>query len=140
MDQETLEVVGDPFLGAEGGAHGFAEFNDNDSLMFTMAGGATTMWDVTGRREIGRPFQNQSYEGLFGMTVVHELLPPESALGFSLITTTPNQLLAWNLQFETWPDIACEAAGRNLTVGEWERFGPDEPYEPTCAMWPAGAD
>ena len=55
----------------------------------------------------------------------------------NLITTTPNQLLAWNLDVKTWPAVACEAAGRNLTLDEWERFGPDEPYHATCDQWPS---
>jgi hypothetical protein len=30
----------------------------------------------------------------------------------------------WNYDTETWADIACEVAGRNLTRAEWDEFGP----------------
>ncbi len=43
----------------------------------------------------------------------------------------------WNTDVESWPDVACQAAGRNLTRGEWEtHMGPDTPYAPSCPQWP----
>ena len=43
----------------------------------------------------------------------------------------------WNTDVADWPDIACEAAGRNLTRDEWEaHMPPDIPYEPSCPQWP----
>jgi len=36
-------------------------------------------------------------------------------------------------------EIACQAAGRNLTAEEWEEFAPGQPYATTCNQWPAGS-
>jgi hypothetical protein len=59
--------------------------------------------------------------------------------GPSLFTSVGDEVLIWNLDVEAWPEIACQAAGRNLTRQEWDRFGPpDEPYQATCPQWPAG--
>jgi hypothetical protein len=138
VDPDSLARVGAPFLGAEG-SHESAVFAVDDSLMFTgwfnLGGGLVTMWDVESRTQIGA-LPNRGYLDATGVGVVPIVLPEDSPLGPRLVTTTPNQLLAWNLDFAAWPDIACAAAGRNLTLGEWERFGPDEPYRATCSQWP----
>ena len=56
-----------------------------------------------------------------------------------LISGVGDHALIWNLDVETWPGIACLAAGRNLAQEEWEQFGPTgEPYQRTCPQWPAG--
>jgi hypothetical protein len=46
----------------------------------------------------------------------------------------------WDLDVDSWPQIACRAVGRNMTIEEWEQHGPksvDEPYNATCPQWPA---
>ncbi|MGI9599164.1 MAG: protein kinase domain-containing protein [Acidimicrobiales bacterium] len=44
--------------------------------------------------------------------------------------------LVWNLNVESWPEIACLAAGRNMTAEEWDQFGPaDQPHQATCPQW-----
>jgi DNA-binding SARP family transcriptional activator len=46
----------------------------------------------------------------------------------------------WTVDTSTWPDIACEVVGSNLTIDEWEEHVPDgEPYHATCAAYPAGS-
>ena len=57
-----------------------------------------------------------------------------------LVTMDAEHALIWNLDVTSWPEIACRAAGRNLTSAEWAQFGPKGvPYTPTCAQWPAAA-
>ena len=52
----------------------------------------------------------------------------------ALVTAGPGTTLLWNLDVSMWEAIACRLAGRNMTVAEWEQFGPqDEPYRATCA-------
>ncbi len=54
------------------------------------------------------------------------------------VTAVGDEILIWNLNTSGWSDIACRAAGRNMTLAEWEQFGPqDEPYNPTCEQWPS---
>ncbi len=55
-----------------------------------------------------------------------------------LITAVGPHAKVWNLDTDTWFDIACRAAGRNLTRGEWDRLGPrDTAYRATCPQWSA---
>lgn len=43
----------------------------------------------------------------------------------------------WNLDDDSWYDVACQAAGRNMTRAEWEQFGPrDAEYRATCPQYP----
>ncbi len=39
---------------------------------------------------------------------------------------------AFPLDAQTWYELACDAAGRNLTDAEWQRHFADEPYRETC--------
>ena len=90
---------------------------------------------------------------LAGVTLVHTesgqslgLPIPSSEIGWPSIaagggyavTGTEEHLLVWDLDIDSWPDVACLAAGRNMTADEWEQFGPaGEPYQATCPQWPA---
>jgi WD40 repeat protein len=55
-----------------------------------------------------------------------------------LATTIDGALVVWNIELDEWPEIACLAAGRNLTRAEWEEFGPAGEYHATCDRWPSG--
>ena len=57
------------------------------------------------------------------------------------VTGSRDHFFVWNLDPAEWPVIACEAAGRNLTPEEWDRYAPTgADYRPTCPEWPpAGA-
>ncbi len=47
-------------------------------------------------------------------------------------------LKAWRANFEDILSFACEAAGRNLSRGEWTRYGFTEDYRATCPQWEIG--
>jgi hypothetical protein len=54
-----------------------------------------------------------------------------------LITGTSDSALIWNLDTDSWADIACAAAGSNLTEAEWAQWGPrDEDHRPICEEFP----
>jgi hypothetical protein len=38
----------------------------------------------------------------------------------------------YSLDPARWLAQACQIAGRDLTVAEWERYVPSDPYRPTC--------
>lgn len=69
------------------------------------------------------------------------VFPAESASGpLQLATVVGDRIHIWNLATENWYDIACQAAGRNMTRDEWDRVGPqDTDYTATCPQWPADA-
>ena len=46
-------------------------------------------------------------------------------------------VVVWNLDIEQWPDIACRAAGCNLTQAEWARYLGDERSDPSANNGPA---
>jgi hypothetical protein len=54
-----------------------------------------------------------------------------------LATVVDGALVVWNIDLDSWPDLACRAAGRNLTRAEWEQFGPAGAYHATCDRWPS---
>jgi len=47
-------------------------------------------------------------------------------------------LMLFDIDPHSWKQRACQIAGRNLTVKEWERYLPDEPYQKTCPQYPEG--
>jgi len=54
------------------------------------------------------------------------------------VAMTGGLLQIWRFDVDHYHEIACQAAGRNMTQQEWERYGPpDEPYHATCPQWPA---
>ena len=55
-----------------------------------------------------------------------------SPTGRYLVTATEDQLLVWEIDPDSWPDIACAAAGRSLTAAEWAEFMGELPYDPIC--------
>ena len=67
-------------------------------------------------------------------------LQPNSDLALNhLLAPDPQGLRLWNIDPSTWPAVACQRAGRNLTPDEWTRYMPaDEPYRSTCPQFPAG--
>lgn len=57
-----------------------------------------------------------------------------------LVTLVGDHVLVWSMAPDTWPAVACQAAGRNLTRDGWTQFGPaGEPYHATCPQWPVPA-
>ena len=88
---------------------------------------APQLWDATTGEAVGAPFPND--EGL-GM---------DGADGLDMVVTgVGDHFLVWNLDTSTWLGIACQAAGRNLTPEEWQRWGPeDEDYQVICQQWPS---
>ena len=58
-----------------------------------------------------------------------------------LVTSVGEYGILWNLDIDSWPVIACRAAGRNLTASEWDQLGPrDTDHRATCEQWPLDPD
>ncbi len=113
----TAEALGwDPYISAD------------SRYVLTTKEQRPRLWDLEARMPIGT---FPSDEGLV----------PDASAGadrLNLVTTLGDYAMVWNLNTDEWPEIACRAAGRNLTADEWEKFGPvDEPYRATCEEWPS---
>ena len=47
----------------------------------------------------------------------------------------------WDMDIQSWQEKACQRAGRNLTLAEWQSYYSESlPYEPTCPQWPIPQD
>ena len=90
-------------------------FSPDNSLLLTAFDGSGRLWDVETGSQIGIAFP-QLAGTIAGMNVNED--------GLRLMTASEQSALIWNLDTSAWADIACRAAGSNLTAQEWERWGP----------------
>ena len=132
-DPDSLQPDGPLLLGNTDGVQGFSlgpYFSPDDRWMLTISDGELRLFDVAERVMVGGPFPRD--ETGFGN--------PARNARFA-VTVLDGRAVVWDLDVERWPEIACHAAGRNLTPGEWEQFGPaGEPYRATCDQWPSLSD
>ncbi len=100
-------------------------------LLLVSIGRIAQLWDVESGEPIGGSFEAEPFWNvpIAGPTL---MMAEQSSVYGASIT---------RFEVDRWPEMACEAAGRNLTLEEWERYGPrDEPYHVTCPQWPSGED
>jgi len=64
-----------------------------------------------------------------------------SSDGATLASASGDQTIRlWDVSLESWKVYACQVAGRNLTMQEWDDFiGAERPYHRTCPAFPPGA-
>ena len=48
------------------------------------------------------------------------------------------KIYLYDMNIESWKEKACELAGRNLNLTEWQVYFPNEKYRITCPQWPTG--
>ena len=81
------------------------------------------MWNVATRRTIGPPLRTAPGSAARFL----------AGSGLRMVTTDGDRAVVWTLDASGLIDIACRAAGRNLTAQEWADVGPqDEPFRRTC--------
>lgn len=130
-DPDTLE----PRTVLEGGTEAANVFvagpfvSGDGEYLLTMRYGAPRLWHLPSGSLVGS-FPHDATVGIGGSGAGEQL---------RLVTALENNALVWNLDVDRWLDIACRAAGRNLTQNEWETLGPKgEPYASTCPRWASG--
>jgi hypothetical protein len=102
-------------------------FSPDNERILTAHDGTVRLWDVDSGTQIGAPFPNDLDVTAGG----------RSGDVLQLVTAVDEHLLIWNLDTSTWFDVACEAAGRNMTQTEWDESGPrDSEYRATCPQYP----
>jgi WD40 repeat protein len=47
-----------------------------------------------------------------------------------------SKIILWDLSLESWKETACNIAGRNLTLEEWNLYLPFNIYKKTCSQFP----
>ena len=105
-------------------------FSDDGRFLMTTHDARGRLWEVETGRLIGAPIGTLA-------SSVPAALPGERV---GLLTASERWVEIWDFDVDAWADIACRAAGRNMTRAEWDQFGPrDEGYRATCPQWPDGA-
>jgi DNA-binding SARP family transcriptional activator/WD40 repeat protein len=123
---DTFQPTGRQFIVAEGedGEVG-TTFLQDGRVMMTAGNARTQLWDWASGQRIGDPFPAEQGWGATGTERW-------------LIDGLGGGPVRWSLDLDAWPDIACRAAGRNLTPDEWRQFGPKGTlYAATCKQFPS---
>ncbi len=129
-DGETFEIIR-TMVGAVGTSNSWNDgallFSEDDRFLLTNFDGPGRLWDVDTGEQVGKEFPSLpgTNSGVnYGET-------------FQLITASETSGLIWNLDVDQWADIACAAAGSNLTPDEWIQWGPrdQDPYA-ICGQFP----
>jgi serine/threonine protein kinase/WD40 repeat protein len=127
-DPETLEPIGRQLVGHRGQITQFY-LDPVSGRALTVADDSTArVWDTDEAKQLGRELPARSSDrGLRFFAPGAQLLANLGPAGYTI----------WNYDTDTWPDIACRVAGRNLTRAEWESVGPrDVQYRETCEQHP----
>lgn len=98
-----------------------------DSQILASAGRnqTVTLWDMNNHGILGQP--------LLGHTAWIESLVFSADGNLLASGDRDGAVIVWDLNIDSWIDMACLLANRNLTQIEWERFIPDEEYRITCS-------
>jgi WD40 repeat protein len=91
-----------------------------------------SLWDVNTRQRLGQPLEA-------GVGSVNQLAWSHdgrrlASTGF--LFTTPGGVAVWDASVESWQELACQVAGRNLSADEWAMAMPGLPYHQTCPGLP----
>ncbi len=105
-------------------------FNPDGSLLAGGATGKVLLWKMTDFNPDLPPILLTGGSQLYNQVVF-------TSNGGLLIADGPDTpITAWHMDFKTVLDLACQAAGRNLTRTEWSLYNFTEPYRATCPQWP----
>ena len=105
LDPATLEPVGGPVALNGLGALGYPKVDPTNTFLAATGQEVVKVFDLASGRQLGRdlPYVGQSNRIEF------------SADGGELIVPNGGRITIWNFDTDSWPEIACETAGRNLT-------------------------
>jgi WD40 repeat protein len=125
---------GAPLAGPAGGVWSVAFSPDGATLAAGGGDGEVVLWDVAA----GRP-SGELPAGVDGAVTDVAFSPNSARLA---LTTGDGTVVLWDADLESWKNLACRRANRNLTAAEWRLFigedVPDEPHEWTCPELPPG--
>jgi hypothetical protein len=110
---------------------GYPKLDPTNARLAATGQEVVKVFDLTTGRQIGRdlPFAGGANRIEF------------TADGSILSVPTSDRITLWNFDTDTWAEVACEMAGRNLTREEWEQYGPRTfEYRATCDQFPIESD
>jgi WD40 repeat protein len=103
-----------------------AAFSPDGQTLASAGGHEFILWDVTSRQPIGQTITSQT-----GF-IENVAFSPDG----KTLATGGDELILWDLDPSSWIEQACQRAGGNFTLAEWERYFPDEKYRRICDQWP----
>ncbi|MFW2336410.1 hypothetical protein, partial [Ilumatobacter sp.] len=130
VDPDTRESVGEPLLGQR--ALRVAVYDDGigDLIVTHSFDGTVRLWDRNTGNQLGRATPTSWFGG-------HPRALQLGGDGTVMTRIGPVAVSIWNLDLDTWADVACEFAGRNMTADEWDEFGPNTiDHRATCPQYP----
>ena len=128
-DPETHEPIGSPLIGHRGEV-GPLWISTDGTRLLSKSDDGSILWDIATRTRIGDAFP-----------AINLWPGPDSSDRAVSLFVEDDSILIWNLNTDEWYDIACRAAGRNMTRAEWEELGPrDAEYQATCPQFPLEAE
>lgn len=99
-------------------------FSPDGTLMYSATDGAARIWHVPSGRRLGT-LPSDSGE-------VPSATEDDDRL--RVVTPVAGRALIWDLEADGWIEVACAAAGRDMTATEWAAHGPrDADHRSTCA-------
>jgi WD40 repeat protein len=128
-DPDSYQPLQDPLVGGgagfrTGGTTSPLVFSDDGQYLLSTIDKQGRLWDV----QSGVPV------GLFRSDEDVNIIPATNAR--FLPAAIGDRLVVYNLDVDQWFDIACAAAGRNMTEDEWTQFEPsDDELADTCPQW-----
>ena len=127
-DTKTFQPTGRTFLTQRStNSDQIVAFSPDERHMLTVSEGRAQLWDFVSGERIGDPFP------------AADAYTSNVSVDFRwLLTGIDDRIVRWDLGVDRWAEIACRAAGRNLTQAEWNQFGPHNTvYSKTCDQYPS---
>jgi WD40 repeat protein len=111
---------------------GVAFRGDGQVLAMGTQQGDVWLWDLRANRVIGEPLSGH-HSAVASLEFDFE--------GKKLLSADEEgAVIEWDVDPESWIDLACEKANRNLRLKEWKTYLGDEEYRPTCPSRPVRPD
>ncbi len=129
LDPVTYEPIGEPLIGHRANRASIVDNGAGELIVSQSYQGDVRLWDRATGEQVGRADQDW-----FGSPSRAVQLSDD---GTVMTRITGAYVSVWNLDIDTWADVACEFAGRNMTAEEWDEFGPDTiDHRTTCPQYP----
>jgi hypothetical protein len=138
VDLSSGSVEREVFQGAAGSVLSLGYTADGEHLLGVLGSTSAVLWDTSSRSIVGIPITGPPSAFDISIRDSSFLWAISDLAMRHLVVSVDGGMRQWNIDFESWPDIACERAGRNLTRDEWDQYMPaDDAYHQTCPQFAA---